>query len=659
MQAEREAPVVPEQVEPHNTKQRRRGNLIRKKHITLCFSLFLALSMVLGQLIPVAAIDEIPAEEPQAEQTEPAAEEPAAEPEPEVTTEEEPGVVPIEGTDPVQDEQPADEGQAPAESGEAADPVQDSEEAKPEEEEADSIERADTGTVPVYIYVAAQDEYGQPFSKEMLELLQLGTTNVQGYFAAGTVHIDPSKLGNDINGKIRNAEDWEYVIRCLRNSFDPQNSIDHPNNLIGDYIDMIQQDIATQNSGKQLSGMWLSDIGANFNGTSLQGNRYIGGRADYLGKPFDYGRRCWHLDLRFKCAKITYLYGNNGLSGEFQDLKEIGSKVFIEGATMDYEPTINIPAGYRVVGYYTDPDFAHEWTAKGLPITGMDNKVYVKVVPENDVEIHYVVKEGEGTVTDPSKTSSTDQEGWDYFNPKLNPAESPEGSTAIPAADWTFEGWYSDAELKTRIADAARFVPTAPDAGWDNKVTYTYYAKFVPQTKKIYVANNIVGNAGDRSKQFTYHLEIKNGENPVTTPITLTNGNSLHYSETVQAHTFTLMDGEYIETEELPQYYSFVVTQQNTSNTGSHDDGYSTSLATNCNNPSGSLSTNSHGHALNHTDLANADRAEVVFTNEKSMAVPTGMNDHDSALHGLILSAGAGLLLLGAIVMIRRRMNAI
>ena len=38
--------------------------MIRKKHITLCFSLFLALSMVLGQLIPVTATDEVPAEVP-------------------------------------------------------------------------------------------------------------------------------------------------------------------------------------------------------------------------------------------------------------------------------------------------------------------------------------------------------------------------------------------------------------------------------------------------------------------------------------------------------------------------------------------------------------------------------------------------------------------
>lgn len=169
MQAEREVPVVPEQVEPHNTKQRRRGNLIRKKHITLCFSLFLALSMVLGQLIPVAATDEIPAEEPQAEQTVPAAEEPAAEPEPEVTTEEEPGVVPIEGTDPVQDEQPADEGQAPAEPGEAADPVQDGEEAKPEEEEQEETFTASKDGASVKV-VARNAQFPEGTFLEVKEL---------------------------------------------------------------------------------------------------------------------------------------------------------------------------------------------------------------------------------------------------------------------------------------------------------------------------------------------------------------------------------------------------------------------------------------------------------------------------------------------------------
>ncbi len=118
--------------------------MIRKKHITLCFSLFLALSMVLGQLIPVTATDEVPAEAPTTVE-EPGTPEPEpvkSDPEPEA--EEDPGVTPTEGETPAPSEvgelkptAPAGDGQG----GETTNPTEDVtestkevEEAKPEEE---------------------------------------------------------------------------------------------------------------------------------------------------------------------------------------------------------------------------------------------------------------------------------------------------------------------------------------------------------------------------------------------------------------------------------------------------------------------------------------------------------------------------------------------
>ncbi|WP_305179086.1 hypothetical protein, partial [Faecalibaculum rodentium] len=59
-----------------------------------------------------------------------------------------------------------------------------------------------------------------------------------------------------------------------------------------------------------------------------------------------------------------------------------------------------------------------------------------------------------------------------------------------------------------------------------------------------------------------------------------------------------------------------------------------------------------HSHNLNENTVVN-------FTNNKQGQVPTGMDDQNNALHGLILSAGACLLLLGVIVALRRRMNAV
>lgn len=100
--------------------------MIRKKHMTLCFSLFLALSMVLGQLIPVTATDEVPAETPVTEQTASGAEEPVPVSDPEPTVEE----VPAEGTEIIQ---PADTN--PAEPTDPAEPTVLEQSEEPDEDE--------------------------------------------------------------------------------------------------------------------------------------------------------------------------------------------------------------------------------------------------------------------------------------------------------------------------------------------------------------------------------------------------------------------------------------------------------------------------------------------------------------------------------------------
>lgn len=82
--------------------------MIKKKHITLCFSLFLALSMFLGQLIPVTAEDNtVPQTEEQTTETE---ETPT--PEPEVTED-----VPDENPDDEPDSDPVPEEPEPTDNG--------------------------------------------------------------------------------------------------------------------------------------------------------------------------------------------------------------------------------------------------------------------------------------------------------------------------------------------------------------------------------------------------------------------------------------------------------------------------------------------------------------------------------------------------------------
>ena len=103
--------------------------MIKKKHITLCFSLFLALSMFLGQLIPVTAEDNpVPAEDQTTE---------TAEPTPEETPEETEDV-----PDPVPDTVPTEDGEGNGEADltvpeeEPAETVPGGEEQAPEEGES-------------------------------------------------------------------------------------------------------------------------------------------------------------------------------------------------------------------------------------------------------------------------------------------------------------------------------------------------------------------------------------------------------------------------------------------------------------------------------------------------------------------------------------------
>ncbi len=718
--------------------------MIRKKHITLCFSLFLALSMVLGPLIPVTATDDVSDEITETEVvTEPAADVPDPEPDPEPEAEEEPDVTPTgdEGTVTVPTV-PAQDGQGEDDEKDfAVADVPSNELAEVGESNVSTFANNDVnlevgenktlpgsggdwtsnhswssdnsavatvsgngnsaivtgvsegtatithtyyygilkqtetfnvtvkkpeplGTATVYVYIAAMDESDNRYSKEMTDLLGVDYDSINGsnWFAAGTVELDLSSLsdGGKLDTILNTKEDWENILGQIRqNRIDTTKTINKTNrsNKINDYIDQVIQDTTKTNKGSKLllaPGAGSAQTNNDNDGLYFQsGSRYS---AD--GKNDSGGDYTWHLDLRFETVHINYLYGNNGINtGDCKDGTSAGSKVFIKGATMNYTPTIQAPVGYKIVGYYTDENCTDgkEWNAVNQPINA-DTNVYIKIVPLSNVTINYKIQEGNGTVTDPSKNNNPYQTGQDSFNPvKGNPV----GSTADPDADWTFDGWYSDESCTQLFSDQAKLVPESPAEGWPEGAEYNYYAKFVPKTKKIYVQSNVSGNAADRNKQFTYHLKVMNGDSPVTDSIKLSDGKVINYDSENKAHVFTLSHGQSIETEELPQFYSFRVTQQETSESGAHKDGYSTTLTTNCNDPNGSLATNSHGHLLNHQDLTNKDRAEVFFTNEKNMTVPTGMEDQDTAIHGLLLSAGAGLLLIGAIVVLRRRMNAI
>ncbi|MDO4649146.1 MAG: hypothetical protein Q4B26_10900 [Eubacteriales bacterium] len=352
--------------------------------------------------------------------------------------------------------------------------------------------------VTVEVYVAGSDLNRVRFSQDMLNLLNVSKLDNWGYFEAGTVQIDLSKVSGDKNSKLLNDSDWSYVKSQLLNLNTSASGSDK-NNLIKNYIGQILMDYgAGQNN--MYSGLWVS-----------QGVRLAGAtRVNSDGTPATNGGYTWHLDLRFQTVHINYIYGNNGITGNVaKDGTSAGSKVFIQGVTMDYTPEIQAPAGYKIVGYFTDPDCSdgNEWNAVGQPINE-DTNVYIKIVPQNNAIINYQVQEGQGTVTDPGRNNTPVQHGMEHFNPVTGTVI---GSTAEAAEEWVFEGWYSDEALTNKVSGNANYVPAAPSGGWKEGMEVTYYAKFTRVTMPVTVKKLVTGNMGDRTKEFSFTLTKEDG----------------------------------------------------------------------------------------------------------------------------------------------------
>ncbi len=331
----------------------------------------------------------------------------------------------------------------------------------------------------VEVYVAGWDtETGQQFSQEMLDLLGIKVMSYQYWFPAGTIQVDMSLLSSSTSPYANTEEDWAYILECLAeldtDALEGGTSAANVGNLIAQYAQQVIQDMS------QSTGYYLKIIDA----TSVSGN-YTNSYHDNL-----------HLDMRFNTVTITYIYGNNDITQAMDEVaydgNTAGSKVFIQGATMDYTPEITAPAGWKIVGYYTDPGCTdgNEWDAVGQPINE-DTTVYIKLVPEDDVLLNYVVAVGEGTVTNPSNNDTPAQSGYENFNPTTGTAEGyPKGSTAKAVDGYEFEGWYLD-EACTQPVDSSwvdadgKITPQKPEGGWPEGYEATYYAKFVLKSYDI------------------------------------------------------------------------------------------------------------------------------------------------------------------------------
>lgn len=196
---------------------------------------------------------------------------------------------------------------------------------------------------------------------------------------------------------------------------------------------------------------------------------------------------------------------------------------------------------------------------------------------------------------------------------------------------YEFDGWYKDEDLK---------IP----ATWGQRLNsnQTYYGSYKPKTVTLQVTNTVTGNMGNYSDPFTYELQLfeADGKTPSTYQI---NAEGIPYEDGV--HKFNLKHGENIKFLSVPSNLIYKVKQTNGTD-------HTTNATDNRNAGTYDPDKQTHSYNLNENTVVN-------FTNNKQGQVPTGMDDQNNALHGLILSAGACLLLLGVIVALRRRMNAV
>ena len=320
----------------------------------------------------------------------------------------------------------------------------------------------DPNVVKVYVYVAAYDENGNQFKNnpEFLELLGISgdTVDGNGYFPVGEIYIDKSffngKTTNKWTALINSNSDWEHVLAAL-GELDTSTliydqgtdySLNQGNN-VGDYMDQAIGDI-NSGAGSQHTALF-----------GWEGHSY--GFADQSVE--------YHLDLRFQTNRVTFITGNNGISsGASRDGTTVDVRAYITGSPIQQPRNLVIPAGYRLVGYYNDPDFTTPWNKIGSPLEH-DEIAYIKITPQNNVILHYKpVPAGGGTV-------SLDSEG-------LNPETGrPVGSTATANPGYVFDGWYADEECTQLLSNDATYVPTKGSGErWVDGTTY--YAKFLENT---------------------------------------------------------------------------------------------------------------------------------------------------------------------------------
>ncbi len=239
-------------------------------------------------------------------------------------------------------------------------------------ERSESIEITVTGPTKVYVYVSARG-----MSEEMLELLGIdpGTLDGNGFFPAGEIYIDSDYLSgkpassNTGAALINSTEDWNTVLSALSNmNTSTLTGVYAANrgNVVSEYLAQAEADIDGYiGSGQTALFRWNMSTSYGFDDQSVE----------------------YHLDLRFSTRQITFITGNNGIQSgsSADDGTTIDHRVYITNSIIQDPRNLNIPEGYTLDGYYTDPDFTTRWDGIGTELSE-DQTVYIKLKAETAVD---------------------------------------------------------------------------------------------------------------------------------------------------------------------------------------------------------------------------------------------------------------------------------
>lgn len=250
--------------------------------------------------------------------------------------------------------------------------------------------------VKVYVYVASGG-----FSDEMYELLGIDkdTLDNNGYFPAGIIELDKSWLsGKDTtHGRalIQTNNDWTTLLAALGNmdvgsmvSMQGKDYSKNNGNHVAEYIDQAEKALGkTWGSGSTALFRWhYVPSGTAEGASSICEYDRCGGSATHYGFAQQAGV-LYHLDLKFSTKTITFITGNNGISsGDAKDGTTVDSRIYITGSKILEPRDLKVPDGYKLVGYYTSPNFEEdtEWDGIGTPLNE-NQTVYIKIVPQDKV----------------------------------------------------------------------------------------------------------------------------------------------------------------------------------------------------------------------------------------------------------------------------------